>query len=143
MTSADSKTEWKAEVFYDGACPLCLREINFIRWLDNAGVLRFTDITSSDFSAEDLGIDMSTLMAEIHGRTPSGEIITGVEVFRQLYGNVRRGHFLLGPLTWLSRAPGVSHMLDWFYQVFAKHRLKLTGRCNNATCEVPTGRLSI
>ncbi len=137
MTSANSSTDCKAEVFYDGECPLCLREINFIRWLDSADALRFTDITSSDFSADALGIDMTTLMAEIHGRDPSGDIITGVEVFRQLYGNVRRGHFLFGPLTWLSRAPGLSHVLDWFYQVFAKHRLKLTGRCNDATCEVP------
>lgn len=138
MTSTNSKTDWKAEVFFDGECPLCLREINFIRWLDSSDQLRFTDITSSEFSPDALGIDMRTLMAEIHGRKASGEIITGVEVFRQLYGNVRRGHFLFGPLAWFSRAPVISHVLDWFYQVFAKNRLKLTGRCSNANCEVPS-----
>ncbi len=133
----DSTNDWKAEVFYDGECPLCLREINFIRWLDGKNQLRFTDITDSEFSTNSVGIDMPTLMAEIHGRSPSGETIKGVEVFRQLYGNVSRGHLLFGPLTWASRAPGVSHLLDWCYLFFAKNRLKFTGRCNDATCEVP------
>jgi len=37
---------------------------------------------------------------------------------------------------WPTRLPGISHVLDFGYRVFAKHRLRLTGRCTKETCEV-------
>lgn len=70
-------------------------------------------------------------MDEIQGRLPDGSWIIGVEVFRRLYAAVG-----LGPLVALTRLLGVSHGLDLGYRVFAKNRLRLTGRCNAGTCEV-------
>lgn len=116
---------WRVEVFYDGLCPLCLKEINMLRWMDKKrGNIRFTDIAAPDFDAEKLGTTFDDLMARIHGRLPSGEWIEGVEVFRQLYSAVG-----FAPLVWLTRIPGISHAMDWGYRVFAKNRLKWTGRC--------------
>ena len=123
------------EVFYDGDCPLCLREIQFLRWLDRRKQrILFTDIADKGFSPEDYDPPktMDQLMAEIHGRLPDGAWITGVEVFRRLYGAV--GLFWLTPLT---RLPGISHLLEWGYRVFARNRLKWTGRCNAETCRIP------
>ena len=37
------------------------------------------------------GLEFETLMAEIYGRTASGELVTGMEVFRQLYSAVGLG----------------------------------------------------
>ena len=36
--------EWEIEVFYDGACPLCRREIEMLRRWNKKDRLRFTDI---------------------------------------------------------------------------------------------------
>jgi predicted DCC family thiol-disulfide oxidoreductase YuxK len=119
------------EVFFDGECPLCIREIGLLRRLDRRGRIRFTDISSPAFDPSPLGVDAATLMARIHGRLPSGRLVEGVEVFRQLYAAVG-----LGPLVALTRLPGVSHLLDAAYAWFAKNRLRLTGRCTPETCAV-------
>jgi predicted DCC family thiol-disulfide oxidoreductase YuxK len=34
----------------------------------------------------------------------------------------------------LTRLPGIRHMLDVAYAIFAKNRLRLTGRCTKDSC---------
>lgn len=121
----------QVEVFFDGACPLCTREISVLRWLDRRGRIRFTDIAASGFDPHALGKTMGDLMDRIQGRLADGRWIEGVEVFRRLYSAVG-----LGPLVGLSRLPGISHALDWGYRTFAKNRLKWTGRCDDH-CALP------
>ena len=122
---------WKIEVFFDGECPLCVKEIKMLRWMDRKNLIVFTDIMAPEFVPDEVGLDFETLMAEIHGRLPNGKLITGVEVFRQLYAAVG-----LSPVVAVTRFPGVSHGLEFGYRIFAKNRLKLTGRCHNKTCSV-------
>lgn len=118
------------EVFYDGDCPLCLREINWLRNRDRQRRIVFTDIADPGFDAQAAGKSYEELMDQIHGRMPDGRWVRGVEVFRQLYHAAG-----FGALTGLSRVPGVSHCLELGYRVFARYRLTLTGRCSRGTCE--------
>jgi predicted DCC family thiol-disulfide oxidoreductase YuxK len=62
---------------------------------------------------------------------PDGTIVEGVEVFRRMYAAVG-----FGALVGASRLPGIAHLLNLSYAVFAKNRLKLTGRCTNDACAV-------
>jgi len=118
------------EVFFDGECPLCVREINLIRWLDRDERVIFTDIASSDFSAQEAtGLSYDVLMARIHGRLADGTMIEGVEVFRQLYGRT-----FLRPTIPMTRLPGVASILRAGYVFFAKYRLRLTNRCDGGQC---------
>jgi predicted DCC family thiol-disulfide oxidoreductase YuxK len=117
------------EVFYDGDCPLCQREIQMLRKMDHLRRIQFTSITEPEFNPSELGLTQERLMAEIHGRLPDGTIITGVEVFRKMYGAVG--------FRWvatLSRLPGIRQVLDFGYRVFARNRLRLTGRCQKGIC---------
>lgn len=120
------------EVFYDGDCPLCVREIRMLMRKDRAARIEFTNIAAPTFDATAYGTTQADLMARIQGRLPDGTWIEGVEVFRRLYGAVgfRR-------LVALTRLPGISHLLTLAYRVFAKNRLRLTGRCVDDTCAVP------
>ena len=119
------------EVFYDGDCPLCLKEIRMLQWLDrNNGRIQFTDIAADGFDAEGTtGLTYDQLMAEIYGRLPNGELVTGMEVFRQLYGAVGLG-LLFAPTAWGPLRP----LFDRVYSFFARNRLRITGRCTNETC---------
>ncbi len=126
-----STQPWQVEVYFDGECPLCMREIRMLQRLDRRERIRFTDIAAPGFDERETGLNHATLMGRINGRLPNGDRIEGVEVFRQLYQAVG-----LGPLVALTRLPGVSHVLDWAYTWFAKNRLRLTGRCESGACSI-------
>ena len=117
------------EVFFDGECPLCRREIELVRRLDRRGHVVCTDIARPDFDPTPLGRSHEELMARIHGRLPDGTLVEGVEVFRRLYAAVG-----FGALVALTRLPPISWALEAGYRWFAKNRLRLTGRCTDETC---------
>jgi predicted DCC family thiol-disulfide oxidoreductase YuxK len=117
------------EVFYDGGCPLCLREVNLLRRWDRQQRIQFTDIDAPAFHAEAIGKTYQELMAKMHGRLPDGTWVQGVEVFRRLYGAVG-----FKRLVTLSRLPVISQILSLGYTVFARNRLRLTGRCDTKSC---------
>jgi predicted DCC family thiol-disulfide oxidoreductase YuxK len=117
------------EVWFDGHCPLCAREVAFLRRLDRAGRIRFTDLAAPGFDAAATGIAWQDLMDRIHARLADGTVVEGVEVFRRLYTLVGWG-WLVAP----TRLPGVRQLLDLAYRLFAKNRLRLTGRCADAGC---------
>jgi len=46
-----SSFPYDIEGFFDGGCPLCRREINFLRHCDRRGKIRLTEIRSPDVQA--------------------------------------------------------------------------------------------
>lgn len=120
------------EVFYDGDCPLCVREVKFLRRLDRKQKIYFTNIAAADFCADEFGVRWDDFMSEIHGRLPDGTWVRGVEVFRRLYTAVG-----CGALVWMTRLPVIDSILDRAYKTFARNRLRWTGRCSaDAGCGV-------
>jgi predicted DCC family thiol-disulfide oxidoreductase YuxK len=123
------------EVFYDGDCPLCTREIRMLQRRDSRGRIRFTDLAAPGFDPAAYGTDRATLMARIHGRLPDGTWIEGVEVFRRLYAAIG-----LGWLVGVTRLPGIAQATELAYRLFARNRLRLTGRCPaDGSCALPHG----
>jgi len=123
--------DFDIQVFYDGACPLCTREMKMLARRDRRGRIRFTDIAAAGFDAAIYGLSWTALMERIHGRLPDGTIVEDVEVFRRLYAAIG-----FARLVRVSRAPGISQLLGLAYRVFAKSRLRLTGRCADDACAV-------
>jgi hypothetical protein len=121
--------EFDLEVFYDGQCPLCAREIRMLRRLDRRERIRFTDIAAPGFDAGAMGPGPEALMERIHARLPDGSLIEGVEVFRLLYAAVG-----FSRLVAVTRWPLVARLLDLGYRWFAANRLRLTGRCRDDAC---------
>lgn len=138
LPTDDQAKPFAIEVFFDGGCPLCLREVNLLKRWDRKQKIRFTDIDAEAFPRANVGKSYDDLMAQMHGRLPDGTWVRGVEVFRKMYAAVG-----FGPLVWMSRCPGISQLLDLSYHVFARNRLRLTGRCttacrmNNVSVEKP------
>lgn len=127
MTAQD----FELEVFFDGACPLCSREMRFLQRLDGEKHrIRFTDIAAPGFDPKATGIEWDELMRAMHARLPDGSFVVGVEAFRRVYQSLG-----FGPLVWVSRAPLLRGLLDFAYAKFAKNRMRLTGRCSDA-CDV-------
>jgi len=123
------------QIFYDGECPLCAREISMLRRLDRGrGRIAFEDIAEPGFDAGVYGLDRAALMARIHASLPDGSLIEGVEVFRRAYAAVGLG-WMVAPTRW----PLIRNVTEAAYTLFAKNRLRWTGRepdCANGRCEV-------
>ena len=113
-------TQYPLTVFFDGACPICDREIALMKRLDRRRQLEFCDF-SSGFTAADLG-------TVIHARWADGSVITGVEVFRAMWEAIG-----LGVLARLSRLSLVEPLVLRTYAWFARNRLRLTGRLKACT----------
>jgi predicted DCC family thiol-disulfide oxidoreductase YuxK len=130
------EADWRVCVLYDGECPLCSREIRFLERRDKGrGRIRFEDIADPDFDAGRYGRDVPELMARIHAVLPDGRVVEGVEVFRRAYAAVGLG-WLAAPSGW----PGLRVLANAAYRVFARNRLRWTGRadaCETDRCELP------
>jgi predicted DCC family thiol-disulfide oxidoreductase YuxK len=127
------QTGSKAELtlLYDGLCPICRKEVAWLKRLNTAKKLAFQDINATDFNAAQYGISYELLMAEIHAQKDDGQLIKGMPVFRALYQTVGLG-WLLAPTDW----PILRPLFDWLYQCFAQHRGKLgTFLARGQSCE--------
>lgn len=120
------------ELFYDGACGICSREVRALRRLDGGGRLVFVDIAEEGFDASVVGVPWERLNARIHARLPDGTIAEGVEVFRHVYTAVG-----FSRLVALTRLPGVRQALDVSYHWFARNRRWLSGRSGEPACGLP------
>lgn len=113
-------------LLYDGGCPLCLREVNFLRKRDQHSRIAFVDINASDYSPEQhQGISYRQAMGRIHAIQGNGTVLKDVAVFREAYRLIGLG-WLYAPTAW----PIIGPLADWVYGLWAQWRLALTGRPN-------------
>ena len=110
---------------YDGACPLCLRETNFLKGKDTNNLINFVDISENYNPANFKNISYKQAMANLHGILDGGEIIFGVDVLAYSYELVG-----LGWIYFPTKLPILSNFIRFLYKNWAKYRLKLTGRDN-------------
>eukprot|EP00088_Acartia_fossae_P055814 TRINITY_DN6486_c0_g1_i5.p1 TRINITY_DN6486_c0_g1~~TRINITY_DN6486_c0_g1_i5.p1 ORF type:complete len:196 (+),score=12.01 TRINITY_DN6486_c0_g1_i5:35-589(+) len=116
--------DWKINMLYDSECPLCMHEVNFLMKRDRKQLIKFTDIAQLDYKPElNGGISYEVGMKKIYAVKSDGEIISGMEVFRQVYKAVG-----LGWVWSFTQLPGFSKLFDRFYDVWASWRMKITGR---------------
>lgn len=120
-------------LLFDGDCPLCRREVAWLLTRDNGrGRLAAVDIAAPGFDPGLYGCSQETLMARIHAVGPDGRIVEGVEVFRRAWGAVGLG-WLMAWTAW----PVLRALADAGYRVFARNRLRWTGRggeCADGRC---------
>ncbi len=117
------------KVFYDGACPLCRRELAWIQRHDQHACIEPIDIAADGFRATDHGLDAGQVHAVMHVITPEGQVLRGPAAFRVIYRAIGRG--------WMAAWTGwplVKPMINRLYRLFADNRHRLTGRDRPADC---------
>jgi len=112
-------------VYYDGACPLCRREIAFYERLDRAGQVAWCDVGSVE--ADGLaagGLTRETALRRLHVRRPDGTLVSGAAAFVEIWKRLPR----FGWLARLARLPGMPWVMEGTYDGFLRVRPWLTGR---------------
>ncbi len=116
--SSDGHTEGtdpkNLTVYFDGACPLCRREINLYRKLKGSNDIDWVDVATADDEA--LGPDLTSGLAQqrFHVRDKDGQLASGASAFAQLW-------IALPSTSWLGRftaLPGIRHVADVAYVGF-------------------------
>ncbi len=115
---ADPMTSPAVTVWYDGACPLCLREIALMRRLDKARRIDFIDVAPEDAACP---IDRALLLARFHAREAGGPVLDGAAAFAAMWRAIPG-------LRWLglmARNDVVLAGLERLYGLFLKVRPRL------------------
>jgi predicted DCC family thiol-disulfide oxidoreductase YuxK len=100
----------KITVWYDGACPLCMREIALMRRLDVRRAIEFLDIAPADAVCP---LDRQLTLARFHA-SEDGVILSGAAAFAAMWRVIP----LLKPLGFIARNQLVLQLLEWLYNRF-------------------------
>ena len=125
MEQSTPLPQWKIKLLYDGECPLCVREVNFLQKRDRGrGLVSFVDIADDYYEpTENGGVDFATAMGRIHAVLADGSVIQNVEVFRRVYEILGIG-WIYAATKW----PIIGPVVDALYGIWADWRLAVTGR---------------
>jgi predicted DCC family thiol-disulfide oxidoreductase YuxK len=107
----------KITVWYDGACPLCIREIALMRWLDAQHSIEFLDIAPADAVCP---LDRQLMLARFHA-SEDGVILSGAAAFAAMWRVIP----LLKPLGCIARNRRVLQLLERLYNRFLIIRPRL------------------
>ena len=108
-------------VWFDGACPLCVREIAWMRRLDRRNAIAFVDVSRA--AAQDgagCPVDRSVLLARFHA-LEDGRVVSGAAAFAAMWRAVP----LLRPLGLAARNRLVLAGLERLYGLFLRVQPRL------------------
>lgn len=116
--SATSIARAKLTVWFDGACPLCTREISLFRKMDKRGVIHFEDVSEPDATCP---LDRAELLARFHAQEVGKPVVSGAAAFAAMW----RAIPVLRPVGELARIPFVLWVLERLYVTFLRVRPRL------------------
>jgi predicted DCC family thiol-disulfide oxidoreductase YuxK len=105
------------QVWFDGGCPLCLREIALMRRLDWRGVIEFIDVAPPDSVCP---LEREALLARFHA-CEGGVMVSGAAAFAAMWRVIP----LLKPLGWAARNLVILAVLEALYLRFLRIRPRL------------------
>ena len=76
----------KLTIFFDGGCPLCKREVDFLQSRNQKVCLSFIDIKTSDFYLDlKYGFTYKQAMERTHALKSDGSVIKDIKLFQEAY----------------------------------------------------------
>ncbi len=113
-----------ATLYFDGACPLCAREVALYRRQRGADALAWVDVSRCDAAQLGAGLQRDAAMARLHLRRADGRLVSGAEAFTTLWR-------ALPGWAWLGRLLGAGwrlRLLEAGYRGFLRLRPAWRGR---------------
>ena len=107
-------------VLFDGACPLCRREIAVYRDLQPlqpGSTVSFADISNTAVPLP-AGTTREQLLARFHVQSPDGQLLSGAQAFLALWAALPGWRWL----ALIGRLPGASWVMERMYRLFLRGR---------------------
>ncbi len=120
------QNEAKVKVYYDGACPKCVKDrLTYEKLAGKAGAyVCWIDITGQEEQLRKIGIDPHKALTELHVQDESQRILSEMDAYILLMGKVP----LLKPVAWLIGLPLIRPVLAGIYHWQVNRRLRRSGR---------------
>lgn len=121
-----STREQRITVFYDGACPACVRDrAQYEKLAGKTGdAVHWVDITGRDEQLRQLGIDPDKAMRELHVVDEQQRVLVELDAYIALMKKVPA----LRPLAWVIGKPFIRPLLSAVYRRQVDRRLRREGR---------------
>jgi len=110
----------KLTLFYDGSCPLCVREMAALAKRDADNNILTIDINSEEFNHYHQ-IDYLQAQNILHGLDEKGDLYLGLDAVHKAWTFAGRG-WLYAPSRWRLIKP----MADKLYLLFARNRYRIS-----------------
>ena len=113
-------------VYYDGACPQCVKDrYHYEKLSGHAGKnVNWFDITGQEKRLRDIGIDPQKALMELHVKDEHQKILSEIDAYILLMKKVT----LLRPLAWVIGLPLIRPILSKVYHWRVNGRLQRSGR---------------
>ncbi len=105
-------------VYFDGACPLCRREIAVYRKRDRDGAIEWVDVSACQAAEIVPGLTGEAAKRRFHVRRADGTLLSGAAAFAEMWAQTP-GFQWLGRF---ARWPGVTPVLEGVYRGFLRVR---------------------
>jgi len=121
-----SQNETKIKVYYDGACPKCVKDrATYEKLAGKAGEdVCWIDITGREQQLRQIGIDPRKALTELHVQDENQRILSEMDAYILLMSKVP----VLKPLAWLIGLPLIRPLLAKIYHWLVNQRLRRSGR---------------
>ena len=132
MSTSLTHTESPADltVFYDGACPLCRREIAIYRSLDGAETIDWVNVAQCNDNTFPSNMSREDLLGRFHIQMADQSVKSGAEAFVEIWHHLPAFRFL----SKIAHIPGAIPVIEFAYLGFLKLRptiQKLVSRITN------------
>jgi predicted DCC family thiol-disulfide oxidoreductase YuxK len=126
MVDFNQAIKRKLICFHDGECPICNIEIDLMKKLDRQRNINWVDISKDKAALNDAGLSYEQTMAKLHVLDEHSNVMhSGVKGFLAVWKQLPYYRRLV-PI--VERVPLVLPILNFFYSIFARYRLVLTGK---------------
>lgn len=126
MMNSVHDNQTKLTCFHDGECPICNIEINVMKKLDKQNTINWVDISKDKASLNNAGLSYEQAMEKMYVFDQHDNLmLSGVDGFLKVWKQLPYYRRLA---VIIEHTPFAKSTLNFFYTIFARYRLVLTGK---------------
>ena len=120
------------QVFYDGKCGLCSKEINYYKKISPQNIFKWNDIANNPDDLKVIKVSQYDALMYLHALDRDKNLKIGVDAFILIWDELK----LWNLLSLFVKLPIIYQITKLLYNMFAGYRFKKLTHCQMASQEV-------
>ena len=120
------------QIFYDGKCGLCSKEINYYKKISPKNIFKWNDIANNPKELKQIGVSQYDALMYLHALDKNKNPKIGVDAFILIWDQLKFWNLL----SFVIKLPLIYQFTKLLYKLFANYRFKKLIHCQLASQEV-------